>query len=113
METISAELVDTGAKRDGRGRRLAVRRECEAMITAYERSGMTQREFSQREGIKFHTFTGWLKRYRPEKPKPAFARVKIATRAPELMEVALPSGVVVRGSDVDHLAMLVQRLNRC
>src|ERR1700678_4126689 len=101
MEAIAAELVDTGAKRDGRGRRLAVRREREAGIAAYERSGMTQRAFAEREGIKCHTFTGWLKRYRPGGLKAAFARVKVATRAPALLEVALPNGVVVRGSEVE------------
>src|ERR1700691_1243092 len=113
MEAIAAELVDTGAKRDGRGRRLAVRREREAIIAAYERSGMTQREFAQREGIKFHTFTGWLKRYRSGSAKAAFAQVKVAPRTAALMEVALPSGIVVRGSDAEHLAVLVQRLSRC
>jgi len=114
METITAELLDTGAKRDGQGRRLAVRREREAVIAAYERSGMTQREFAQREGIKFHTFTGWLKRYGPGRAKAAFARVKVATRAPSaLLEVALPNGVVMRGSDAEQLAVLVQRLRRC
>ena len=44
METIGAELVDTGAKRDGRGRRLAVREEAQAALAAYESSGLTQRE---------------------------------------------------------------------
>jgi transposase-like protein len=114
METITAELIDTGAKRDGRGRRLAVRREREAVIAAYERSGMTQREFAQREGIKFFTFTGWLKRYRTRSPVPAFAQVKVARRAASTgLEVALPNGVIVRGGEVEQIAALVQRLSGC
>ena len=56
METIAAELVETGAKKDARGRRLAVREEAQAALAAYERSGLTQREFAKREGIKFFTF---------------------------------------------------------
>jgi transposase-like protein len=111
METITAELLDTGAKRDGRGRRLVVRREREAVIAAYERSGMTQREFAQREGIKFHTFTGWLKRYRPQAGKPAFAEVRVAKATPRSkLTVKLPSGLVVRGTDAAQVADLIKRL---
>ena len=78
METISAELVETGAKRDSRGRRLALREEAQAAITAFERSGLTQSEFAEREGIKYYTFTGWLKRYRKRREKLAFAQVRVA-----------------------------------
>jgi hypothetical protein len=115
METIATELLDTGAKRDGRGRRLAMRREREAVIATYERSGMTQREFAQREGIKFFTFTGWLKRNRAAKSESAFVQVKVARRAAAGagLEVALPNGVVVRGGEVEQIAALVQRLSRC
>ena len=112
METIAAELVDMGAKRDGRGRRLAVRREREAVIAAYEQSGMTQREFAQREGIKFHTFTGWLKRYRQPGEKPTFAQVRVAkpTRSSKLT-VKLPSGMVVRGTEASQVAELIRLLS--
>jgi hypothetical protein len=114
METIAAELLDTGAKRDGRGRRLALRREREAVIAAYERSGLTQREFAQREGIKFFTFVGWLKRQRAASPGPAFVQVKMARRAAGAgLEVALPNGVVVRGGELEQVAALVERLSRC
>ena len=114
METIATELVETGAKRDGRGRRLARRLEREAVIAAYERSDLTQREFAQREGIKFFTFTGWLKRHRAADPGPAFMQVKMARRAAGAgLEVALPNGVVVRGDEVEQIAVLVQRLSRC
>ena len=107
METITAELLDTGAKRDGRGRRIGVRREREAVIAAYERSGMAQREFAQREGIKFHTFTGWLKRYRPEARKPGFAQVRVAKpTSGSKLTVKLPSGLVVRGTDAAQMAEL-------
>jgi hypothetical protein len=33
--------------------------------------------------------------------------------APGSLEVALPSGVVVRGADVEQIAGLVERLGRC
>lgn len=114
MEAIAAELVDMGAKRDGRGRRLAVRREREAVIAAYEQSGMTQREFAQREGIKFHTFTGWLKRYRQPGEKPTFAQVRVAKPTPtskSKLTVKLAGGMVVRGTDAVQVAELIRLLS--
>ncbi len=114
METIAAELVETGAKKDARGRRLALHEEARAAIAAYERSGLTQRAFSEREGIKFHTFTGWLKRYRLPVGRAAFAEVRVAKPAPKAprskLTVKLPSGVVVRGTDAGQMAELIKRL---
>lgn len=114
MEAIAAELVDTGAKRDARGRRLAVRREREAVIAAYERSGLTQREFAAREGIKFFTFTGWLRSHRDRSTKRTFAEVRAAKRPPlSILEVGLPGGAVVRGTEVEQIAALVRALGAC
>ena len=111
METIAAELVETGAKKDARGRRLAVREEAQAALAAYERSGLTQREFAKREGIKFYTFTGWLKRYRGQGEKPAFAQVRVAKRAAgSKLTVKLPNGLVVRGTDAGQMAELIKLL---
>lgn len=58
--SITTELVETGAKRDGRGRRIATREEKIALIAQYRGSGLTQRAFAEREGVKFSTFTAWL-----------------------------------------------------
>jgi hypothetical protein len=72
---------------------------------------MTQREFAQREGIKFHTFTGWLKRYRPKAGKLAFAEVRMTKPTPRSkLTVKLPSGLVVRGTDAAQVADLIKRL---
>jgi hypothetical protein len=51
--SITTELIETGAKRDGRGRRIATREEKVALIAQYRGSGLTQRAFAEREGIKF------------------------------------------------------------
>jgi transposase-like protein len=111
MEMIAAELVETGAKQDLRGRRLAVRAEAQAAVAAYERSGLTQREFARREGIKFFTFVGWLKRYRQPGEKPAFAEVRVAPpKVGSKLTVKLPSGLVVRGTDSAQMADLIKRL---
>jgi transposase-like protein len=116
MEMIAAELVETGARKDSRGRRLAVREEARAAIAAYERSGMTQREFAQREGIKFHTFTSWLKRFRHADEKPAFAQVRVAKVTPKpgstaKLTVKMPSGLVVRGTDASQVAEQIRLLS--
>ena len=117
METITTELVDTGEKRDRTGRRIALEQERAKWIEQYERSGLTQRAFAEREGIKFFTFTAWLKRYRQRGAKTSarFAEVTIRGRSAPMpaMEVALPDGVVVRGGEVEQLVALVQRLRQC
>ena len=115
METITTEVVDTGEKRDRRGRRLALAKERAKWIEEYERSGLTQRAFAQREGIRFFTFTAWLKRHRQRRVERSFAEVAVARPKPAVvpLEVALPDGVIVRGADVDQLVALVERLRRC
>jgi transposase-like protein len=115
MDTIAAEVVDTGEKRDRRGRRIALEHERAKWIEQYERSGLTQRAFAEREGIRFFTFTGWLKRHRQRKGKTRFAEVAVRRPPPLTMavEIALPNGVVVRGGDIEQIVTLVERLRRC
>ena len=109
-ETIGTELVETGERKDARGRRLVVRAEAEAAIVAYKRSGLTQREFARREGIKYFTFAGWLRRYRSV-GKAAFAQVRVTAPMPKSeLVVTLPSGLVVRGTEGAAVADLVRRL---
>ena len=114
METITTEVVDTGEKRDRRGRRIALAKERAKWIEEYERSGLTQRAFAEREGIRFFTFTAWLKRHRQRRVERSFAEV-VARPKPAVvpLEVALPNGVIVRGGDVNQLVTLVERLRRC
>ena len=115
MEAINTELVETGEKRDARGRRIAVPRHREALIAAYERSGLTQRAFAEREGLGFYRFVAWLKRHRHRRAKSHFAEVSVTRRSALVsnVEVALPNGVVVRVGDVEQIAVLVERLRRC
>lgn len=115
METITTELVDRGEKRDARGRRIIAAPERAALMAAYRVSGLTQREFAQREGVKYYAFVKWLARNRPrQRQQTTFAEVATgAVRAGSAMEVALPNGVVVRGGDVEQLVALVERLRRC
>ena len=116
MKTIAAELIDAGEKRDKRGRRIARAEERAALLAAYATSGLTQRAFAEREGVKYCTFTAWLAKQRQGEPRPkvAFARVDLnGGRGPSPLEVVLPDGVVVRGSNVEQILALVAQLRRC
>jgi transposase-like protein len=115
METIKTEWVDTGEKRDACGRKLVRPEHRAALIAAYETSGLTQRQFAEREGISFWSFAKWMTRHRQQhQARPVFAEVRMAAVKADLrLEVALPSGIVVRGGEVEPLAALVQRLQSC
>lgn len=117
METITTEVVNTGEKRDALGRRMAGAEQRAALIAAYEASGLTQREFTRREGLSYWSFAKWLSRTRTRqqpRAKATFAEVAaIAGRGSSPVEVALPDGVVVRGSDLEQVVGLVERLRRC
>jgi len=116
MKALLAEVVETGQRRDTRGRRIERAEQRAALIAAYEKSGLTQQAFAEREGVEFFTFAAWLARHRRATGKPTFAEVALkATRvAPQsIVEVVLRDGVTVRGSDADQVAALVERLRRC
>jgi DNA-binding transcriptional regulator YiaG len=115
MASITTELVETGAKRDERGRKITTPAERVALIAQYRDSGLTQKAFARREGIKYSTFTTWVQGRRcAGKPsrKVHFAEVPMASQLPVMggLAVQLPDGVVVRGSDVSEVAALVQAL---
>lgn len=118
MKTIAAEVVDRGEKQDARGRRIARAEERAALVEAYEKSGLTQRAFAEREGVKYCTFTAWLGRHRrsPQaKPEGAFAQVDLGLggRLGGAIEVVMPDGVLVRGHDGGQIAILVAKLRGC
>jgi len=85
-----------------------------ALIAQYRDSGLTQRAFAEREGIKFSTFTSWLQGRRMARRtgrRVHFAEVPVMT-APGMIGLAvqLPDGVVVRGSNASEVAALVRAL---
>ena len=115
------EWVDTGEKRDGRGRRMVPAKERAALIEAYGKSGMTQRAFAQREGINYYTFIDWLQRVRargvmamrPAAETPRFQELNLAAMVPAktaMLEVTLPGGMTVRGENAVAVAELVRAL---
>ena len=118
MGAITAEVVDTGEKRDGRGRRVIAHAQRVELIASYRASGMSMAAFARREGINYTTFAGWMQRAGSMAGSGAirFAEVKVAAmepaRAParEGMEVRLADGTLLRGHRVSDLVALVKAL---
>lgn len=111
MATIATELIE--AKRDERGRRITPEAEREALVRAYEESGLTQKAFAKREGVKYSTFVSWVQERRRRRPEPkiGFAELTLP-RAAVPLEVQLPDGTIIRSSNVEEVARLL-RLVRC
>ncbi len=111
MAIIAAELIES--KRDERGRRISSTAEREALVRAYAESGLTQKAFAEREGIKYPTFVSWVQscRRRGAAPKVGFAELTMA-RVTAPLEVQLPDGTVIRGGNTEDVARLL-RLVRC
>ena len=119
MGAITAELVETGEKRDARGRRVTPQDRRTQCVQAYRESGLTMAAFARREKINYATFAGWVakagKVAAPKSPL-RFAEVRLpfapldppAASAP--LEVRLPDGTSVRGSSVVEVAALARAL---
>lgn len=123
MKLIEVEVG--GDKRDGRGRQLRPAHEWARLVEIYEGSGLTQKVFAKREGLRYATFVAWLGRVRQRRRETGKSGVRFTTMqlpAPPLvsspagksnatLEVVLPGGVVVRGCAVNEVAGLVRALS--
>ena len=120
MGAITAELVETGEKRDTRGRRVTVRERRTDLVEAYRGSGLTMAAFARQEGIRYSTFAHWVTK---AARAPAagnepikFAEMRLPLVAPDSqrtddrLEVRLPDGTVLRGSRVAEVVALVRAL---
>jgi transposase-like protein len=117
MGTIAAELVETGEKRDARGRRVTPAEQRTQMVQAFHASGLTMAGFARREGIKYPTFAGWVvqaQRHGAPKSGIKFTEVRLPAlavpRESTPLEVRLPDGTVLRGGRPGELAELVRAL---
>ena len=114
MGAAHTELIETGDKRDGRGRRLVTRERRAELVAAYRESGLTQAAFARREGVKYTTFTYWVQQsVRAGRRRTAvrFAEVRLPPSAlSAALEVRLLDGTILRGSSVAELAALVRAL---
>ena len=119
MGAISAELVETGEKRDTSGRRRVPLAQRKRLIDSYRTSGLTMAQFARREPINYSTFAGWVARSEETAVKRPikFAQLPLpALRASDdlidAVEVRLPDGIVLRAKRVADLVSLMKAL-RC
>jgi transposase-like protein len=118
MGAITAEVVDTGEKRDVRGRRVTPKERRSQMVQAYRASGATMAAFARRERLNYATFAGWVAKAQraPVTKRPIeFAEVRMPLAAPSIgssdqLEVRLPDGTVVCGGRVAEVVALVRAL---
>ncbi len=115
MESIEVELE--GQKQDERGRHLRSREEWTKLIELYEQSGLTQKAFAKREGLKYATFVAWLGRLRRHRvvvgsPRASFATLRLdgPPAVGAALEVVLPDGMRVRGEEPLKVAALLKAL---
>ena len=118
MGAITTEVVDTGEKRDARGRRVTPLERRLQMVAGYRASGMTMAGFARRERLNYATFAGWVakaQRTAVAKRSIQFAELRMPFAAPgtasgEQLEVRLPDGTVLRGGRVADVVALVRAL---
>lgn len=118
--TLTTELVETGEKRDRIGRKITPGQRRAELVAAWQGSGLTQAEFARREGIIYSSFAAWVqasrragKRRRRGMPAVRFVEAKLPVTGPAsgtTLEVRLPDGTVVRGTNGNELAALVRAL---
>lgn len=117
MESIETEVYVESAKSDRKGRRIRGAEEWAQIMERYDTSGLTQEAFSRREGIRYGTLVAWLGRRRKRGDqlsgvKPALGKFhELSLRSPEKseakLEVQLPDGTSVSGSNAQEVARLV------
>ena len=115
-EHVGTQLIEDRGKR-GSGRRFRSAEERAAILERFDRSGMTQRAFAAAEGVVYPTLLSWLaKRTRVAGSTAPAVRFRELTLAPArqpqagTVEVCLPCGTTLRGSDPAQLATLVRLL---
>ncbi|MDO1444607.1 hypothetical protein Q0590_00010 [Rhodocytophaga aerolata] len=90
-------------------------------VEEWLKSGITQKEFSQKHGLALHLMPYWVARYRKAHPSAAptptassgFIRVSAPQTTVSPMEVALPSGAVIRFSSLIPVSYLQEVLSVC
>lgn len=119
MAVAETQLIETGEKHDGRGRKIRPTDHREEYVRTYQSSGLTMAAFARREGLKYSTFAGWVLKCAARGPG-RVAPVRFAEERLPLpsasgvptpsLEVRLIDGTVARGTNAGELAALVRAL---
>lgn len=88
------------------------------VVEDWLQSGLTQKEYSKRHQLAAHILPYWVSRYRKINsnvhPQPAsFIQVSTTPASVQGMEVALPTGVVIRFANAVPIPYLQQLLSVC
>lgn len=116
MASITAEIVDTGEKRDTRGRRVTPAGRRAEVVRDYLQSGLTMAQYARRERITYATFAGWVakEQRRNVNPPIRFAEMQLPLTASggaeRRLEVRLADGTTLRGDNPADLAALIRAL---
>lgn len=120
MESIEAEVCVESGKSDRQGRRIRDASEWSSILDRYDQSGLTQRAFCLREGLRFGTLVAWLGRRRKNdgvlmgaQPKAKFHELSLSSPADSpcsSLEVTLSDGTILRGTQASELAELIRLL---
>jgi hypothetical protein len=102
-------------------KRIRTESEMFPLVESWLKSGITQKEFSQRQGLAPHLMPYWVARYRKvhqptqSTPTPASGFVQLSTSKATInyMEVAFPSGTVIRFSSLIPVTYLQELLSSC
>lgn len=111
MATNPTELIDTGERRDARGRLVTPATRRHELVEAYKRSGLSQAAFARREGLRYSTFAHWVQQG-TERPALTFAQVQLPPSAAPALEVRFADGTILRGERAADVAILVKALRR-
>ena len=118
MNAISAEVVETGDRRDTRGRKRVTAERREKLLAAWRMSGKTMAAFARAEGISYPTMAGWASRANKTSTDSApftFAQVQVPemdafAQSDRMLEVRLADGTMVRGRTTADMIALVRGL---
>lgn len=109
--TETMEIVDTGEKRDQRGRRRMPESRREELVACWRESGLTQAAFARREGINYTTFCSWVHQGGASaSSKMRFTEVHVPGANTSGVEVRLADGTLIRGTNAVEVAAVVRAL---
>jgi hypothetical protein len=103
---------------DIRGRVLVPSRQREALLDAFEQSGISAMAFCRQHDLKYPTFATWVQKRRrqPHPVSPTFAEVLVGplpTPPPAAMEplrITLPGGTRIEIADREQLPWVIELL---